>query len=309
MESILEAIGRTPLIPLTRVIPPAHARVFAKLERFNPGGSLKDRIVLKIVTELEKAGEIRPGETLVAGTTGNSGIALAYVANVKKYKVVLMMPEYFSLERRRMLEGYGAEVHLTPAGEGMRGAIERAREMARRQGAYFINQFERPETVAAHEESTAVEIETAVMGSIDAFVATVGTGGSLTGVGKRLKRKGAKVVAVEPAASPLLSAGKAGRHRIEGVSPGFVPPILDRGLIDEVLVVSDQQAFDGSRELARKEGMLVGLSSGAAMVAARKVARRIGPDKTVVTIFPDGGERYFSVGKYFSRGEGFKETL
>jgi cysteine synthase A len=299
METILEAIGHTPLVQLKRSFPPGNANVYAKLEKFNPGGSLKDRIVLRIVTEAERAGKLKPGGTVVAGTTGNSGIGLAYICNVKKYKVILTMPENFSLERRRILETYGAVVHLTPAAEGMRGAINRAKEIAKEKGAFLFAQFEDPETPMAHELTTAREIEDALAGPIHAFVACVGTSGSITGVGRVLKKKGAKIIAVEPASSPLLSKGKAGPHKIQGIGPGFIPPILDRDLIDEIITVSDNDAFAGSKEVAQNEGILVGISCGAAYIACKKVARELGIDKNVVTVFPDGGERYFSLEKYF----------
>jgi cysteine synthase A len=299
METILEAIGHTPLVQLRRSFPPGCANVYAKLEKFNPGGSLKDRIVLRIIAEAEKAGRIRPGGTVVAGTTGNSGIGLAYVCAVKKYKVILTMPENYSLERRRILETYGATVHLTPASEGMRGAINRAKEIAKEKDAFLFAQFEDPETPMAHELTTAREIEDALAAPIHAFVAAVGTSGTITGVGRVLKKTGAKIIAVEPAASPLLSKGKAGPHKIQGIGPGFVPPILDRGLIDEIVTVSDDDAFAGAKEVARNEGILVGISGGAAYVACKKIARELGIEKTVVTVFPDGGERYFSLEKYF----------
>lgn len=298
METILEAIGHTPLVPIRRAVPSTSARIFAKLERFNPGGSLKDRLVLRILTKAEEEGRLRTGMTLIAATTGNSGIALAWIGNIKRYRVVLAMPENYSLERRRILEGYGAQVYLTPASDGMEGALRRARGLAEKEGGLFVNQFADPETVEAHLE-TYQEIESALARPIHAFVATYGTGGSLMGVGRLLKQKGTKIVAVEPALSPLLSEGRAGPHRIEGTTPGFVSPLLDRKLIDEVIVVSDQQAFDSSRELARQEGILVGLSSGAAFCAAEKTARRLGPEKNIVTLFPDGGERYLSLWKDF----------
>lgn len=301
METILEAIGHTPLIELKRSIPPGAARVFAKLERFNPGGSLKDRIVLRIITEAEKAGKLKPGGTVVAGTTGNSGIGLAYICNVKGYKVILTMPENFSLERRRILECYGANVRLTSAEEGMKGAINQAKEIAKEMGAFLFAQFEDPETATAHELTTAPEILEALAGRVDAFVASVGTSGTIMGVGRVLKKQGAKVVAVEPAASPLLSQGQAGPHKIQGIGPGFIPKILDRALIDEVMTVTDEEAFEGSQEVARKEGILAGISSGAAFIAARRVAQKLGKEKTVVTVFPDGGERYFSMRKYFRK--------
>ncbi len=301
MESIAEEIGHTPMVQLKRAIPSTSARLFAKLERFNPGGSLKDRIVLRILDNAEAEGNLKTGSTIVGGTTGNSGIALAYLGNVRKYRVILMMPEDYSQERRKILEGYGAEVHLTPAAEGMAGALSRARKLAEERGAFFLDQFENRETVRAHETTTAREILEALAGPIHAYVGVYGTGGSMTGVGTVLKNKGARVVAVEPASAPLLSGGMAGPHRIEGTVPGFVSALVDRRLIDEVIVVSDQQAFDAARELARQEGLFVGISSGAAFFAARRVARILGSDKTVVTIFPDGGERYLSVERNFQK--------
>lgn len=301
MQTILESIGHTPLIQLTRSVPSGFAKVYAKLERFNPGGSLKDRVVLRILSEAEKSGKIKPGGTVVAGTTGNSGIGLAYIGNLKKLKVILTMPENFSLERRRILECYGADIRLTPAAEGMKGAIDRAKEIAKETGAFLFAQFEDPETATAHELTTAKEIMDALVQPIDAFVAGVGTGGTIMGVGRALKKRGAKIIAVEPAASPLLSEGKAGPHKIQGIGAGFVPKTLDRSLIDEILTVSDEEAYEGAQEIARKEGILAGISCGAAFVAARRVAQRLGPEKTVVTVFPDGGERYFSMRKYFQK--------
>ncbi|MBI2082734.1 MAG: cysteine synthase A [Deltaproteobacteria bacterium] len=304
METLLEAIGHTPLVPLKRCLPTGSAQVFAKLECFNPGGSLKDRVIFKILTDAENKGLIKKGNTLVAGTTGNSGIALAYIGGIKKYKVILTMPENYSLERRKILEGYGAEVHLTPAEKAIRGAIDRARKIAEERKGFLINQFENPLTLLAHEESTAPEIDTALALPVDAVVACVGTGGSMMGVGGYFKKKGAKIIAVEPASAPLLSQGKTGSHKIQGIGTGFIPPILNRELIDEIIVVSDNEAFEGSLEIARKEGILVGISSGAAMVAARKVAKKLGPNKRIVTIFPDRGERYFSLDKFFAERKG-----
>lgn len=302
METVLEAIGHTPLVRLKKSFPAGAANVYAKLEKFNPGGSLKDRIVLRILGEAERKGRLKPGGTVVAGTTGNSGIGLAYIGNVKKYRVILTMPENFSLERRRILEVYGAKVYLTPAAEGMKGAIRRAKEIAEEEGAFLFAQFEDPEASKAHELTTAREVQEAIAGPIDALVAGVGTGGSLIGIGRLLKKTGTRIVAVEPAASPLLSRGEAGPHKIQGIGPGFVPAVVEkeRAIIDEIVAVSDQEAFQGAKEVARKEGILVGISSGAAFVACRKVARELGVDKNVVTIFPDGGERYFSMEKYFT---------
>ena len=299
METILEAIGDTPLIQLKGFLRKDAATIYAKLERFNPGGSLKDRIVLRILEEAEHSGKLKAGGTIVAGTTGNSGIGLAYIGNVKKYKVILTMPENFSLERRHILGSYGAEVHLTPASEGMKGAISRAREMAEEKKAFLFAQFEDPETVKAHELTTAKEIIADFSGTIHAFVAGVGTGGSLMGVGKVLKKSGTRIIAVEPAASPLLSQGHAGPHKIQGIGAGFIPSLVDKNLMDEIMVVTDEEASEGRREIARQDGILAGFSCGAAYVASKRVAEKLGKGKNVVTIFPDGGERYFSLEKYF----------
>ncbi len=301
METILEAIGNTPLVCLKRSVPAGSANIFAKLEKFNPGGSLKDRIVLRIIEQAEQSGKLSPGGTIVAGTTGNSGIGLATISNVKKYKVVLTMPENFSLERRRILEAYGVELHLTPAAEGMKGAIQRAKKIAKQRKAFLFAQFENAETAQAHELTTACEIENelSTLPIIDAFVAGVGTGGSITGIGRVLKKKGTRIIAVEPSASPLLSQGRAGPHKIQGIGPGFIPSTLEKNLIDEIITVSDEEAFQGSREIAEKEGILAGISSGAAFVASKQVAKKLGSGKNVVTLFPDGGERYFSMEKYF----------
>ncbi len=301
LDTILEAIGHTPLVKLKRSFPSGSANVYAKLEKFNPGGSVKDRIVLRILNEAERSGDLKTGGTIVAGTTGNSGIGLSLVGNVRKYKVILTMPENFSLERRRILETYGATVLLTPAAEGLKGAIRRAKEIAREQKAFLFSQFEDPETANAHELTTAREIEDAIAGPIDAFVAGVGTGGTLIGIGRVLKKKGAKIVAVEPTSSPLLSQGKVGPHKIQGIGPGFLSKVVEegRGIIDEIVTITDQEAFEGCREVAQKEGILAGISCGANFVACKKVARELGTGKTVVTVFPDGGERYFSLEKYF----------
>ncbi len=300
METILEAIGQTPLIELKRSLPQGGARVFAKLERFNAGGSLKDRIVPASVAKAEKSGALKPGGTLVAATTGNLGISLALVGAVKKYKIIVTMPENLSLEKRRTLESHGVDVRLTPSAEGVPGAIDRARKISKEVGGFFLSPADDPETAAAHENTTAQEILEDLkdhLGNIAAFVAGVGTGGTLMGVGRALKKHGAKVIAVEPAGSPLLSQGRTGPHEIEAIGRGFVPGILDRNLIDEVITVSDEEAFEGARTVARKEGVLVGISCGAAFVGAWKTARNLSPEKIVVTVFPDGGERYFSTNK------------
>lgn len=299
MESLLEAIGNTPLLKLGKSLPQGCAEVYAKLEKYNPGGSVKDRVVIHLLEKAEKNSQnlLKSARgTIVAATTGNSGIGLAYIGNRKGYKVILTMPENFSVERRKLLESYGATVFLTPASEGMKGALDRAKELCQKTDAYFFDQFENEETPKAHA-STIKEIQNDLGKPIDVFVAGIGTSGTLMGAAHVLKKTGTKIVAVEPAASPTLSQGRVGHHRIQGIGPGFVPIILDRTLVDEVITVTDEDAFNATQEIARTEGLLVGISCGAAFVASRKIAAQIGKDKTIVTVFPDGGERYFSLQK------------
>ncbi len=300
METLLEAIGNTPLIELKRSLPEASARVFAKLEKFNPGGSSKDRVILKILDSAEKSGALIPGQTIVAATTGNSGIALGYLGNIKKYPIILTMPENFSLERRRILESYGVTLHLTPAAEDMKGAISLAKKIAREKNAFFLDQFENPQTVLAHQEGTFEEIKKELPENIDAFVCGVGTGGTLMGIGKALKNRGTRIYAIEPTSSPWLSQGKTGPHKIQGIGPGFVPKILDRSIIDEVISITDREAYEGAQDIAKHEGLLVGISCGAAFVGAKRIAQKLGTGKIVLTTFPDGGERYFSMKKFFN---------
>jgi cysteine synthase A len=297
VSSVLELIGKTPVVELRRIVPKGSARVLVKLEYFNPAGSIKDRIALKMVEEAEKSGFLKPGGTIVEPTSGNTGIGLALVAVVKGYRVIVVMPESMSVERQKLLQGLGAELVLTPDEEGMEGAVARARQIVAENPGYFLlQQFENPANPQAHRETTAQEILAQTEGKLDAFVCGVGTGGTLTGVGEVLKEKipGVKVVAVEPAASPVLSGGKAGSHKIEGIGAGFVPAVLNTGIIDQVIQVSDQDAIATSRKLMQKEGIIAGISAGAAVYAALKVASSLGPGKTVLTIAPDTGERYLS---------------
>ncbi len=297
--SVLELIGATPLVRLNRIIPQGAAQVLGKMENLNPGGSVKDRIALAMVEDAEQAGRLQPGSTIVEPTSGNTGIGLALVAAVKGYRLILTMPEDMSVERRRLLERYGAELILTPAIEGMTGAVFAAKQLVEKNAGYFMpQQFENPANPDVHERTTGREILSATAGRIDAFVAGVGTGGTITGVGHVLRAElgsAVRIVAVEPARSPVLSGGRAGMHGIQGIGASFVPGVLDRAVYDEILRIEDRDAVAMTRRLAREEGILAGISAGANVFAARKIAERLGEGKTVVTIVCDTGERYLSV--------------
>ena len=297
--TVLELIGRTPMVRLNRLPRPGGATVAAKLESVNPGGSVKDRIALAMLEAAEERGLLPPGATIVEPTSGNTGIGLAMAAAVKGYQLILTMPDDMSVERQRLLARFGAELHLTPAIEGMTGAVHAAQELLHEHPDWFMpQQFENPANPAAHRRTTALEILDAVEGRLDAFVAGVGTGGTLTGVGEVLKDKipGVRVIAVEPAKSPVLSGGKARPHAIQGIGASFVPRILNRDIIDRVVQVRDEDALAWSRRLAREEGLLVGVSAGAAAFAACAVAAELRPGQLVVTVLPDTGERYLSQG-------------
>jgi cysteine synthase A len=296
-DGVLDLVGRTPLIRLGKLSPPKGAEVCAKLESRNPAGSVKDRPALEMILAAEAAGTIKEGATIVEATSGNTGISLAMIAAVRGYRCVLVMPEDMSVARRHLLRTYGAEVVLTPAQEGMAGAVDRAERLVEETpNAIMPRQFENAANPASHEKSTAEEIWRATGGALDAFVAGVGTGGTVTGVARALKprRPGLLVIGVEPRASAVLSGGKAGLHGIQGLGAGFVPTVLERALLDEVLTVTDVAADKMQRRLAREEGLLVGPSSGANVHAAVEVARRMAPGTRVVTILCDGGERYLS---------------
>jgi cysteine synthase A len=297
-DSVLDLIGNTALVRLNRLPPSGSATVLAKVESQNPGGSVKDRIARSMIEDAEKKGTLRPGSTLVEPTSGNTGIGLAMVAAVKGYRLILTMPEDMSLERRRLLARLGAELVLTPAIEGMTGAVFAAQELCESNLGYvMLQQFENPANPDVHRRTTALEILEATGGKLDAFVAGVGTGGTITGVGEVLRQRVARVriVAVEPARSPVLSGGHSRVHGIQGIGASFVPGILNRAVIDEVVQVKDEDAMVTALRLAREEGLLVGISAGANVWAALGVAERLGAGRTVVTLLPDTGERYLSV--------------
>ncbi len=297
-EDVTQLVGNTPLVRLRRVTEGAVADVIAKLEYFNPGGSVKDRIGVAMLDAAEEAGLIKPDTIILEPTSGNTGIALAMVAAARGYKLVLTMPDTMSIERRVLLRAYGAELVLTPGKDGMPGAIAKAEELAKSDQRYFVpQQFENPANPAIHRATTAEEVWKQTDGKIDFFIAGVGTGGTLTGVGQVLKERNpdVKVIAVEPAASPVLSGGQKGPHPIQGIGAGFVPPVYDENVVDEVISVGNEHALGMARRLATEEGLLVGISSGAAVVAALEVARR--PEnkgKQVVVVLPSSGERYLS---------------
>ena len=296
-ESILDLIGHTPLVQLQRVPGEGTAQVLGKLESRNPGGSVKDRIAQAMIEVAEQEGRLKPGDTIVEPTSGNTGIGLALVAAVKGYRLVLTMPEDMSLERRKLLRRLGAEFVLTPALEGMTGAVFAAEQLVREQGYFMPQQFENPANPEIHARTTGPEIVAATGGQVDAFVVGVGTGGTITGVGQVLREANPHVllVAVEPERSPVLAGGRPRPHAIQGIGASFVPGVLDRTLLDEIIPVSDDDAIAMMERLAREEGLLVGISAGANVHAACTVARRLGAGKTVVTILPDTGERYLSL--------------
>ena len=299
-NSLTELIGHTPLLALHRWAKQQQlaAEIVAKVEYFNPGGSVKDRVALSMITDAEEKGLLKPGALIIEPTSGNTGVGLAWVASVKGYRLILTMPETMSLERRNLLKALGAELVLTPGSEGMGGAIRTAQEIqAETPGSLILQQFENPANPLAHERTTAEEIWQDTDGKIDIFVASVGTGGTLTGTARGLKKKNPniRIVAVEPAGSPVLSGGKAGPHKIQGIGAGFIPKILDTSLIDQVIPVTDEDAMRTSRELSATEGLLVGISSGAAAFAAREIAKdEANQGKRIVVLLPDTGERYLS---------------
>lgn len=302
-NSITDLIGWTPLVKLNRVVSEDIADIYLKLEFFNPGSSVKDRIALAMIEAAEAEGKLKPGDTIIEPTSGNTGIGLAMVAAAKGYRAILVMPETMSIERRNLLRAYGAELVLTPGSEGMGGAIRKAEELVRENPSYFIpQQFKNPANPAIHRETTARELleQAKEIGGIDAFISGVGTGGTITGVGQVLREHypNVHIVAVEPAASPVLSGGKPGPHKIQGIGAGFVPDILDTEIYDEIIKVENEEAFETARRVARQEGILGGISSGAAIHAALQVAAKLGKGKKVVAIIPSNGERYLSTPLY-----------
>ena len=302
-KQITELIGRTPLVRLNQLSPEGGATIYAKVESFNPGGSVKDRICLNMINEAERQGKLKPGGTIVEPTSGNTGIGLALIAAVRGYKLILVMPESMSMERASLLSSYGAQLVLTAAWEGMKGSIKEAESIIAQNPSYFMpDQFSNPANPAMHRQTTALEIWEALDGRIDAFVAAVGTGGTITGCGEVFKQRNAhiRVVAVEPSGSPVLSGGDPGPHKIQGIGAGFVPKVLNRSILDGVVTVTDDQAYQTAKLLAKREGLLVGISSGANVFAAQKVAQEIGIGKNVVTILCDTVERYISIEKYFN---------
>lgn len=303
-KSCLDLIGNTPVVRLNRIPGPQDAEVWGKLESMNPGGSVKDRICLSMIEAAERDGRLHPGDTIIEPTSGNTGIGLALVAAIKGYKLVLTMPDTMSEERRSLLTAYGATLVLTPDTKGMHGAIRKAEELLLEHPDYFMpQQFSNAANPAVHRRDTAEEL-LRQSERIDAFVAGVGTGGTITGVGAVLRERvpGVKIYAVEPASSAVLSGGDPGFHKIQGIGPGFVPEILDTEVYDDVIRVSDADAADYTRRLARDEGLLVGISAGANTCAALQVARTLGAGKVVVTVFPDTGERYLTTDIFQAEG-------
>ena len=301
-ENTLELITKTPMVKLNKMVKPDMARILAKLEFYNPGGSVKDRICLSMIEDAEKKNLIKKGSTIIEPTSGNTGIGLAMICAVKGYKCILTMPETMSLERIYILKSYGAEVVLTSGSDGMKGAIKKAEGFLKKiPNSFMPQQFKNKANPEIHRKTTAKEIIDVTNGEIDAFIAGVGTGGTITGVGEVLKQKNPKIriVAVEPETSAVLSGGKPGPHKIQGIGAGFIPEILNRDIIDEIIVVDDNSAFKTSKALAKEEGLFVGISSGAAVWAALKVAKTLGKGKAVVVILPDAGDRYFSMQQYF----------
>lgn len=295
-NNVAELIGSTPMVKLNRLTGEKDANVLVKLEFFNPGSSIKDRIALGMVEVAEREGHLKPGSTIIEPTSGNTGIGLAMVAAAKGYGMILVMPDTMSIERRKLAAAYGAEIVLTPGTEGMAGAVAKAKELAQEKGYFLPQQFDNPANPEVHRYTTAKEILAQTEGQIDALVAGVGTGGTVTGIGEVLAKEvpGVKIVAVEPESSPVLSGGKAGPHKIQGIGAGFVPKVLNAKVLDQILTISNEEAFEVARRLAKEEGILVGVSSGAAVAGALKVAKELGAGKNVVVIAPDTGERYLS---------------
>lgn len=300
-NSVLELVGQTPIVKLNNISEENSADIYVKLEYFNPGSSVKDRIALAMVEAAEKSGQLKAGDTIIEPTSGNTGIGLALVAAAKGYKAILTMPETMSLERRNLLRAYGAKLVLTPGPDGMKGAIAKAEELAKENGYFLPQQFENKANPEVHRQTTGPEIVEAFGDDkLDAFVAGIGTGGTITGAGEVLREKypEIKIYAVEPKDSPVLSGGKTGPHKIQGIGAGFVPSVLNTELYNEIIQVTTEEAFDYARRAAKEEGILGGISSGAAIAAAVQVAKQLGKGKKVLAIIPDNGERYLSTALY-----------
>ncbi|PFX83408.1 cysteine synthase A [Bacillus toyonensis] len=299
-QSVSELIGKTPIVKLNRIVESDSADVYLKLEFMNPGSSVKDRIALAMIEDAEKKGLLKEGDTIIEPTSGNTGIGLAMVAAAKGYKAILVMPETMSIERRNLLRAYGAELVLTPGPEGMGGAIRKATELAKEHGYFIPQQFQNQSNPEIHRLTTGPEIVEQMGDQLDAFIAGIGTGGTITGAGEVLKEayKDIKIYAVEPADSPVLSGGKPGPHKIQGIGAGFIPETLDVKVYDEIIQVKTEQAFEYARRVAKEEGILVGISSGAVIYAATEVAEKLGKGKKVLVIIPSNGERYLSTPLY-----------
>jgi cysteine synthase A len=299
-NNVLEMIGETPVLKLNKLVKGDMADIYVKLEKFNPAGSIKDRAALGMIEKAEEAGLLKEGYTIIEPTSGNTGIALAMIGRIKGYEVIIVMPDTMSIERRNLIKAYGAELVLTDGTKGMKGAINKAKEIAEGNPKFFIpQQFNNLANPVKHYDTTAEEIVKDVE-DLDIFVAGVGTGGTVTGVGRRLKeiKQGVKVVAVEPEKSPVLSGGEPGPHKIQGIGAGFIPDIYDKSVVDEIIKISDEEAFEMAKLMAKEEGILVGISTGANIAAAIKIAKKVGKGRKIVTVSPDGGEKYISMGIY-----------
>ena len=299
-NNVLDMIGATPVLKLNKLVKDDMADVFVKLEKFNPAGSIKDRAALGMIEKAENLGLLKEGYTIIEPTSGNTGIALAMIGRIKGYEVIIVMPDTMSVERRNLIKAYGAQLVLTDGTKGMKGAINKAKEMAEGNPNFFIpQQFTNLANPEKHYNTTAEEIIKDVE-ELDVFVAGVGTGGTITGVGRRLKeiKQGVKVIAVEPEKSPVLSGGEPGPHKIQGIGAGFIPDIYDNSVVDEIIKISDEEAFEMAKLMAKEEGILVGISTGANIAAAIKIAKKLGKGRKIVTVSPDGGEKYISMGIY-----------
>lgn len=299
VQSVTDLIGKTPIVKMNRIPGENDADVYLKLEFMNPGGSVKDRIGLAMIEAAEKSGQLKPGDTIVEPTSGNTGIALAMVAAAKGYRAVLVMPDTMSIERRNLLKAYGAELVLTPGAEGVGGSIVKAEELVKAHGYFMPQQFKNEANPEVHRNTTGQEI-VEQMDSLDAFISGIGTGGTITGAGEVLKKHfpGVKLYAVEPKDSPVLSGGQKGPHKLQGIGAGFVPDVLDTSIYEEVLTITTEEAFELARRAAKEEGILGGISAGAAMKAALDIAKKLGKGKKVLAVIPDNGERYLSTPLY-----------